>query len=519
MREILLTSSKERCGTARTTAMKKAYLCFALLTLSLGVACSNGTNVPPGNGNFSVSSLKGQYVYQIAGTDVGAGQPYRQTGVFSADGSGHITTETDDFCEGGTCGQNTNTGTYSILNDGTGTMSFGNSTASFNFAITLLSTSKVYLISTDVANSAGIGELQSSTAIPSGTYAVRFHNVITPAGSEGKVGVFTVAGGSITGGAVDVNLGGIVDGGTGNPFSVTGGSFSTPSSTGRGTGSISDSSGATASFIYYVVDANNIRFLSSDSGVTGSGRAEMQTGGPFTAASLANGYAFASRGDDDSSIAIGTVTTVGSFVSNSTGTITGGTYDSVVDGNSFYNISFSGGSYTMSSNGRAPITLNISTGGSFQHLFWMVNPTRAFFLTSLDPADTLSVEDGVATQQQTSSFSNSSLNGQYAFVMHGYDLNPIPSTLVDRVGWIQWDGNGNLNLSEFISANGSTSKSPILTGTYSVSASGRATATVNNLSYNPGDIVLYLISPTDAYMLENDPDVQIIGATSKQISP
>jgi len=173
----------------------------------------------------------------------------------------------------------------------------------------------------------------------------------------------------------------------------------------------------------------------------------------------------------------------------------------------------------MASNGRAQVTLNISTGGSFKHFFWMVNPSRALLLTSSNPADTLSVEDGTATQQQSSSFSNSSLSGQYAFVMHGYDLNPTPPAFIDRVGWIQWDGNGNLKLSETVSANGTPNLSGILTGTYTVSTAGRAAATVNNLSYNPGDIVLYMISPTDAYMLENDPGVQIVGTTSKQISP
>ena len=34
--------------------------------------------------------------------------------------------------------------------------------------------------------------------------------------------------------------------------------------TGRGSGTFTDSSPATSSFIYYIVDANNVRFLAGD---------------------------------------------------------------------------------------------------------------------------------------------------------------------------------------------------------------------------------------------------------------
>jgi hypothetical protein len=63
--------------------------------------------------------------------------------------------------------------------------------------------------------------------------------------------------------------------------------------TGRGSGTLTDSSLATSSFFYYIVDANNIRFLSEDVGVTGSGRAEKQSGTP----ALSGSYAFGSEGD------------------------------------------------------------------------------------------------------------------------------------------------------------------------------------------------------------------------------
>ena len=56
-------------------------------------------------GNFSKASLNGQYVYQIEGFDFSTnlnGVPYREAGVFTANGNGNITSATDDFSEGNT---------------------------------------------------------------------------------------------------------------------------------------------------------------------------------------------------------------------------------------------------------------------------------------------------------------------------------------------------------------------------------------------------------------------------------
>ena len=74
----------------------------------LACGSSNGGGVPGfiPKGNFSNASLNGQYVYQIEGFDFTtnlSGVPYREAGVFTADGNGDITSATDDFSEGNTC--------------------------------------------------------------------------------------------------------------------------------------------------------------------------------------------------------------------------------------------------------------------------------------------------------------------------------------------------------------------------------------------------------------------------------
>ena len=223
---------------------------------------------------------------------VPAGVPYREAGVFTANGSGTITAATDDFSEGSTVFTTTSTGTYSIGNDGTGSLSFNSALGTINLAVTLVSTSKVYLVEGDaVLNAGGLAEKQDPTAIavaPVGTFVFREHD-LNATSSVGSVGDFTVAGGIVTAGNKDVN-----NAGTLTSLTFSGGSFNPPdSATGRGTGTFVDSSPATSSFIYYIVDANNVRFMAGDPGVIGLGRAEMQNGTP----ALSGSYAFGSEGD------------------------------------------------------------------------------------------------------------------------------------------------------------------------------------------------------------------------------
>ena len=491
--------------------MKKLFLVPILASLLFCMACGSGssgsTPVGIGSGSFSSASLLGQYVYQIAGADLNNnGAAYREAGVFIADGKGNITGGTDDFTEGSGVSSNSITGTYGISNDGTGTLTLTVAGGTLTFAITLTSTSKAYLIEADTfANGSGSIELQSPSAVsstPSGTFVFRMHT-ISASQSASLVGAITASGGVISG-SDDVLRGAVFDNSTGAPLTLTG-SLSTPDSTGRGTGSITDSSGVTSNFVYYIVDSNNVRFLSSDASVIALGRAEKQSGS-FSVSSLSGGYAFGSRGDDSNYL--GGVATVGTFAANGKGSISAGAYDSVQDGNSLATSASFTGSYTAASNGRMAVTLTLPSGTA-QQIFWMVSPARAFFLTN----DSTKVEDGTLDQQK-GSFSNSTLSGQYGFVMDGFDLNA--GNFVDRVGWISGDGSGNLKWNEVVNDSGTAQQPGILTGTYAVSSNGRATATVTNLSINSNDLVFYLVSGSTGYILQNDPGIEIVGNMAAQ---
>lgn len=487
--------------------MRLRFFALGTLGLALTVGCgsgsTNGRIVIP-KGNFSNANFIGSYVYQIAGKEFTnnsnpTGLPYRESGVLSADGSGHITAGTDDVVQG-TGGPVTSaiTGTYTIGNDGIGTLSLS---TGFNFFITLVSSSKAFLIAADPGlNASGLVEKQDTTAItsmPSGTFAFHIHTLNASLLPSARVGTMAVTSGAVTGNE-DLN-----NNGTFSTPTIAGGSFSIPSA-GRGDANLNDGSGS-VNFKYYIVDANHIRFLASDSGIVGIGSAEKQSG----TLTLSGSYAFGSKGDTHNFI--GGVNSVGRFTSDGVSAITGGVLDSVEDGNQTVGSNFSGSLTPVDTKGRTVLTL--SGTASVTEVVYVVSPSRGFFLIN----DPNKVEDGILDLQQTSAFSNSTLSGQFAFVNDGFDTNP---DFIDRVGTMNWDGNGNMTFHEAVNSGLSGGTGAQLLGffraSYSVAGSGRATATISNVSLANNDFVFYLISGSDAYILENDAGVEISGVASKQ---
>jgi hypothetical protein len=488
--------------------MNKFFLGLGLVSIIACVGCGSGASAGFGSsniGNFSNASVSGQYVYQISGTDVSGNAFFREAGAFTADGKGNITAGEDDLSESSSFSTANTTGTYSISSDGTGsiTINFGNGGGAIQFAVTVVSNSRIYLAVSQVAsgafvNGTGLAELQTASALsaaPSGTFAFGMHTVGTTQGSSSSAGVFTVTGGAVSG-SEDVNRGGAL-----SSLTITGGLFNAPDANGRGTGNFTDSLGVTTTFSYYIVNSTSLRFFATNGGVSGLGQAQAQSG-TFSTSSFTGGYAFHSIGDD--AFSVGGVHTIGRFTAGGNGTITDGALDSVVDGNPSSNVAFSG-TYTAAANGRIAVTLNPSGGGSIQQVYWVASPSQAFFLTN----DTTKVEDGVAAQQSATTFSNSTMNAQYGLVMSGFN----PQTFFDRVGTLRWDGSGKLVLNEFVNNSGSGSIPGLLNGTYSVSGNGRATGSINTASNN---FVFYLISASDGYALQEDSGTEVSGQFSQQ---
>ena len=498
-------------------AMKKFFVFFTVVSFSFLTACGGGsssTTTGGGGGgggggftpqgNFSVASLSGQYTYQLTGTAITSGFPaFAESGVFTADGKGNLTAGTDDVVPGSPV-TSSFTGTYSVANDGTGFLNLQFSGATAQLAITMINSSKLYLSETDgSANGSGTAELQTASALssaPSGTFAFRIHNGGTLQKTIAQVGAFTVSSGSVTG-----NEDELATGGSASALTFTG-SFNAPISAGRGTGTFTDSNNHTLSFQYYIVNANtvNIMPVALDAvSIFGAGRAELQTGGPFSNSSLSTGFAFGSRGDTanlDGSF------TTGRFTGGGDGTISAGAEDFVVDGISGVNDAFTG-TYTMTSNGRAAVSLTSSSFGTVPEIFWMVSPTRGFFLVN----GSTKVEDGTMDAQSSTSFSNSSLTGQSAISMGGFNS----TVFADRIGTLTW--NAGSVAGNFVEVDTGSASNGVLTTTYSVTANGRTTMTFSGFpSSATSDFVFYQSSAGNGYLLQNDGNNEIGGTISLQ---
>lgn len=478
-----------------------------MLALFAASGCGNGgNNVIRTTGNYTKASLNGTYVYEIHGDSFNG--LYREIGAFTADGAGNITAGSDDssFNSGGLAVNFT--GSYTVGNDGTGFITFNNTAlGAITLAITLESSSKVKLMEADFfADSVGTAELQTSTSAPNGTFVFRLHQEAAAPSttvSASEVGAFTVSGGSVSSGAMDENLGG-----TSGQFNITGGTFSTPGTLGRGTATIADNGPFSTTLIYYVVNSGKVILLVSNSNAIGSGSAEAQTG--VVSSGLSGNYAFGSSGDDtfNNGFFEGTAT-VGSFTASG-GAINPYTFDTSQDGS--YSNGTDSGTYAATANGRVSVTLNSGA----PEVFWMVSPARAFFLINSGSE----VEDGTADLQTVNSFSNSTMNGQFAMVMGGIDLN-VGQDLA-RIGPMNFSGSGKLSLAELVngSSTGNGAQPPPgggLTGSYQVdSSTGRITAIVSNSSVNPLDLAMYAISGSAAYALQADTGTVTSGTVSLQ---
>jgi hypothetical protein len=484
---------------ASTQRTRRVLILLAAITgIFATVGCGSSSGIIPSlGGGFSNSSLKGQYV--ISQTGIGINQqgnavnPFSETIVFTANGTGSVTVTVDDFDQVGgpftlTSSQ---TGVYNVRSDGTGSLSFGGS----NYTLTLIDDNHVYVIEQDLfATASGFGEKQDTTAFaaaPSGTFVFKAHEVNT----SSRVGGVTIAGGVING-TEDLLTLGLLSSST--PVATSVAMTAPDAVNGRGTLKLTDGS----SFNYYVVNSGKFYIMSnSSSGSLEIGQAEAQTGGPFSLATLPTNtsYVFGSSGDTIASGFVG-IHSAGVFTSDGNGNITGGAVDYVQDTTVNTNLIVSGGAYTLASNGRGTTNLTLAGGTISPQIFWMVNGTRAYFLAN----NAAAVEDGTFTLQQGGPFT--ALSGQSSFFMDGFD-----TAFKDRVGLFKPNSSSAFNWNQAANSFDTSVFPPVATlsslgtnGTYQVSSNGRVTVTVNGVT---SSLVFYLSAANTGVMVQEDADI------------
>jgi hypothetical protein len=157
-------------------------------------------------------------------------------------------------------------------------------------------------------------------------------------------------------------------------------------------------------------------------GISGT-PAPPPTTGPYNAASLNGSYAFTMTGQDSG----GFFARVGSFSANGAGAITGGVEDVNSGAIGTAILPFSGGSYSISSNGKGTLNLTNQTG-TLQFTIVMTSSTSGL-LTQVDGSASAS---GNFTLQTPSAFSLANINGSYVFDFSGQDPNGVPESLVGQ---------------------------------------------------------------------------------------
>lgn len=499
--------------------MSKLNLILALIALLALTACGTGSGTIGGfggggtSGSFTNANLKGHYAYQIVGTDLTTGtiEPFRESGVFVADGNGNVTAGEDDLADlvdgdiplSSTLVPSTTGTAYSVSSDGTAllTLNFSNGGA-VQLALSVVSSPSVYVVVNALQTPVGglrsvngtgvmVPQTAAGFAVPSGPFVFRMQNVNGVTGTAtASVGAITVTGGNVAGNE-DQN-----SAASASQLTLTG-AFNAPDPLGRGTGTFTDSNSVTLPFFYYLVDSGHLHLFSDSTiGNMGVGRAVAQTG-----TSLSGSYVFGS----DDNYELGGVNRVGQF-SAANGSISGGTFDAVVGGTPTLGGSFGASAYTAGpTSGRFVVNLTPSTGTAIQEICWVVNPSLVFFISN-----DANQEAGTATLQQGSPFSKSSVNGTFGFSLDGFVINSNNTIdLYDYTGNAHFDGAGNTQLTAFQNLDGSGAPSGTLNGTYTVGSNGRVAGNVSNLSSN---LILYLASGSSGYMLLGDTGVQINGS-------
>jgi hypothetical protein len=186
-------------------------------------------------------------------------------------------------------------------------------------------------------------------------------------------------------------------------------------------------------------------------------------------------------------------------------------------------LAFNYGTYTVASNGRMTLTGN-TPSGALAPIFYLSGTGIGYGVDQLDGAATQEPGLLFLYEQQGSGFSNSTLNGNYAFGnlpaatsnvgLDSTGTNIVGPGLVN--GDLQADGNGNISgegTAIYINGGGGTGD---LNGAYAIGSNGRGTITGSGDSAALlGNEVFYLTNSSAAVAMDVDPgntspSVQII---------
>jgi hypothetical protein len=453
---------------------------------------------------FSKASLNGRYVFLASQPDGASGGGFAlRAGAFNADGVGNITGGVEDFNSAAgpsPAGGTAFAGTYTVGLDGRGTATINDPAGAHTFSFALTSSTRGQIIEFDSAGvSSGFIRQQDQTAIAALNGPYVFVLSGDNAGPFAAVGQLAFSNGNITG-TEDANSGGVFTQQVGVVGSYT------VSSGGRGTATITGSSG-TSQFALYIIDASTIALVDLDSsGVRTAGTAYAQSTTSFTTASLlssvylVNGNAVPGNKP---------YAQAGRFDTSGSGSFSGGIFDTNNAGTVNANVPFaSSASYTQTTNGR----FQLATGTS-NFVVWLASSKLGVILET----DSSSAASGLLFQQQTGF---QSVTGGYESVTSGASADGTTPEAVDAQ--FTTAGFGVLSGTQDVNAGGATPQSGALSGNFAVNANGRGTGSISLLtSGNPVQVgyAFYFVTPDRFLLMSTSTGSPVLsGAAERQCS-
>jgi hypothetical protein len=468
-------------------------------------------------------------------------------GSFVADGSGHIVSGLEDFDSfiTGVSTQVTLTGTYQVSTDGRGTatMNTGQGTVTLAFAISTNQHARVIRFDSNATGGGTIDQqnlnaLSNSLSVISGPYALvafgadsSFH----PMGIGGEFSADGVGNIPATNTILDVNDDGIANsGGITTDDTTLHGSYQFDAAfpgTGRGTLTLTSSTTGSREYAFYIVDSGHIQLVEIDGNAFVAGRAvAAPAGNSFSASSLVSAnYSFTNGGNSSAGAYAGG----GVFVSDGSGTTTGGTFD--INNAGTYNSgpALSACPYTVdATTGRIDLKLFTGTGTCPMTAGASVSEFAAY-LTSEGSAllleiDTNAVTTGAAYQQcfVTSACTSSvpaitALGASLGLAGEGTFYKNPAAYQQNAVGQLKLSSTsisaGDLDVNNFDAVFPGDPVGTTGTSIGSPSSAGRGTlvlaATNPAATYN---LIYYLIDNNSALLLDQDSGHVLRGALARQ---
>ena len=242
-------------------------------------------------------------------------------------------------------------------------------------------------------------------------------------------------------------------------------------------------------------NSTDIRIIEFDdktgSGTRGSG--VIKSSNPGAGSAIVNNYAFSFSGVDSSQ---NPIAIAGSFKADGAGNITGFAADTNDNGVLTSETAFTGTYNVDALRGTMQFKLG---GNTYNYSFYQKSPSELFVIS----VDTLSSNVPLVSgliEQQTGTFSTTSLKGAGVLELNG--LAVLSGTHVPDVtlGLATADGNGNLGV-VYDEYKGQLLTPQTFNGTYSVDATSGRVA----LKSTGSPTVLYLLNDNEAFVLGGDP--------------